>query len=804
MANKRKADASVDEVIDPSDMLSFICLGGGSEVGRSCHIVQYKGKTVMLDAGVHPAYEGISSLPFYDDFDLSTVDVLLISHFHLDHAGSLPYVLTKTNFKGRVFMTHPTKAIYKWLMSDSVRVSNTTSEQTTQLFTETDHLTSFSQISAIDYHQTLHHSSIAITPYPAGHVLGAAMFLIEIAGLKILFTGDYSREEDRHLVSATLPKHVKPDILITESTYGTASHMPRAEKEARFISLVTSILDRGGRVLMPVFALGRAQELLLILEEYWEMHDKYQQYPIYYASSLARRCMSVYQTYIGAMNDNIRSLFRSKMAAIGEAAGKDGQTLGGTSPFDMKWVRSLKSLDRFDDVGGCVMLAAPGMMQNGVSRELLERWCPDSKNGVILTGYSVEGTLAKSILNDPTEIQAFKKENTSRRGGREEAARVMIPRRCSIDELSFAAHVDYGQNSSFIEEVGAKVIILVHGETNAMGRLKSALLSKYHDRKDKPRIYNPKNCEELHIPFKGEKIANVIGKLAKHLPHLPQDMEKALLKGLPDQILAGVLVQNDFKLSLMSPDDLREYAGLTTTTVVCKQRVPLSTAGAGLVRWSLESMFGGVVTVKKERMNGYVEADEVDEDDDSETRNANSKPAATIDQYPTDEIFRVMDCVTVSCRPGYVELEWEGNIHNDGVADAILAILLSIESSPASVRYSSKPHTHNHDQPSDHTNISVSTRLDRILWFLEEQFGENIQPIEPTEGDADLTKGKVRMKLRILVDEHEAIVQFDPLEVECKFEALRQRIMAVLERAIDTVSPFVEPLTQSTDGKNNH
>ncbi|KAK6353082.1 endoribonuclease ysh1 [Orbilia brochopaga] len=790
MANKRKADASVDEVIDPSDMLSFICLGGGSEVGRSCHIVQYKGKTVMLDAGVHPAYEGISSLPFYDDFDLSTVDILLISHFHLDHAGSLPYVLTKTNFRGRVFMTHPTKAIYKWLMSDSVRVSNTTSEQTTQLFSETDHLSSFSQISAIDYHQTLHHASIAITPYPAGHVLGAAMFLIEIAGLKILFTGDYSREEDRHLVSATLPKHVKPDILITESTYGTASHMPRPEKEARFLSLITSILDRGGRVLMPVFALGRAQELLLILEEYWEMHEKYQQYPIYYASSLARRCMTVYQTYIGAMNDNIRSLFRSKMAAIGEAAGKNGQALGGTSPFDMKWVRSLKSLDRFDDVGGCVMLAAPGMMQNGVSRELLERWCPDPKNGVILTGYSVEGTLAKSILNEPTEIQAFKKENTSRRSGREEAARVMIPRRCSIDELSFAAHVDYGQNSSFIEEVGAKVIILVHGETNAMGRLKSALLSKYHDRKDKPRIYNPKNCEELHIPFKGEKIANVIGKLAKHPPHPSHDIDKAIVKTVPE-IFAGVLVQNDFKLSLMSPDDLREYAGLTTTTVVCKQRVPLSSAGAGLVRWSLESMFGGIVAVKKEKPSGFIQEVDDDEADDANEKAIQPEPPKETAEHTGDEVYRVMDCVTVACRSGYVELEWEGNIHNDGIADAILAILLSIESSPASVKYSSKPHSHNHDRPSDHANVSLSSRLDRVLWFLEEQFGDNIQPIEPAD-DVDIAKGQVNMRLRIQVDEHEAIVQIDPLEVECKFEALRQRIMAVLERAIDTVAPFVD------------
>lgn len=76
----------------------------------------------MLDAGVHPAYDGLAALPFYDEFDLSTVDVLLISHFHLDHASSLPYVMSKTTFKGRVFMTHPTKAIYKWLIQDSVRV----------------------------------------------------------------------------------------------------------------------------------------------------------------------------------------------------------------------------------------------------------------------------------------------------------------------------------------------------------------------------------------------------------------------------------------------------------------------------------------------------------------------------------------------------------------------------------------------------------------------------------------------------------------------------------------------------------
>ena len=152
---------------------------------------------------------------------------------------------------------------------------------------------------------------VSFTPYHAGHVLGACMFLIDIAGLKILYTGDYSREEDRHLVKAELPP-VRPDVLIVESTYGVQSLEGREEKEQRFTNLVHSIIRRGGHVLLPAFALGRAQELLLILDEFWKKHPDLHNVPIYYASSLARKCMAVYQTYIHTMNNNIRSRFAKR------------------------------------------------------------------------------------------------------------------------------------------------------------------------------------------------------------------------------------------------------------------------------------------------------------------------------------------------------------------------------------------------------------------------------------------------------------------------------------------------------------
>ncbi|CAM1504181.1 Fc.00g017720.m01.CDS01 [Cosmosporella sp. VM-42] len=822
MASKRKAAAMnamvTEEPVDPSDELMFLCLGGGNEVGRSCHIIQYKGKTVMLDAGQHPAYVGLAALPFYDDFDLSTVDVLLISHFHVDHAASLPYVLAKTNFRGRVFMTHPTKAIYKWLIQDSVRVGNTSSNPTSQpVYTEQDHLNTFPQIEAIDYHTTHTISSIRITPYPAGHVLGAAMFLIEIAGLNIFFTGDYSREQDRHLVSAEVPKGVKIDVLITESTYGIASHVPRLEREQALMKSITSILNRGGRVLMPVFALGRAQELLLILDEYWGKHSEFQRYPIYYASNLARKCMLVYQTYVGAMNDNIKRLFRERMAeaeASGDGAGKGG-------PWDFKYIRSLKNLDRFDDVGGCVMLASPGMLQNGVSRELLERWAPSEKNGVIITGYSVEGTMAKQIMQEPDQIQAVMSRSMAgaRRVPGGDNEKVLIPRRCSVAEYSFAAHVDGVENREFIEEVAAPVVILVHGEQHNMMRLKSKLLSLNAAKTAKVKVYSPRNCEELRIPFKTDKTAKVVGKLAK-----PKDQ---LDPSAGPPLVTGVLVQNDFKLSLMAPEDLREYAGLNTTTITCKQRLTLSAAGIDLVKWALEGTFGTIEELPEMRRekNGHVNGSDNEVDGEHKEEEADEEVASLVASY------LVMGCVKVRYRTnGEVELEWDGNMLNDGIADSVMAVLFSVESSPAAVKRSSAKHDHAHELPASnpHKTPSPEERLERMLWFLEAQFGaDNVAPvatpklpeISKEEGDKNEEEDEDAMKIEdgddteleqrqqneierlhkigipvpgvsIKVDKMHATVWLEDLEVECNNKVFADRVRAVVERAVEVTAPL--------------
>lgn len=294
------------------------------------------------------------------------------------------------------------------------------------------------------------------------------MFWLDIGGRTILYTGDYSMEDDRHLMAAELPVN-KPDVLIVESTYGVQVHASRAEREARFTGTIERIVTRGGRCLIPVFALGRAQELLLILDEYWQANPHLQSIPIWYASKLASRALRVYQTYANMMNARIRA------------------QMDVSNPFSFRFIQNLKSIDvqNFDDSGPSVVFASPGMLQSGVSRQLFDRWAPDPKNGVMIAGYAVDHTLAKEIMNQPKEVVTLE--------GRRQ------PLNCLVDYVSFSAHVDFVQNRSFITQTDPKHIILVHGAKDEMGRLKSALLLQYRQLPEVRLVNNNSNNNKVFL-----------------------------------------------------------------------------------------------------------------------------------------------------------------------------------------------------------------------------------------------------------------------------------------------------------------
>ena len=206
-------------------------------------------------------------------------------------------------------------------------------------------------------------------------------------------------------------------------------------------------------------------------------------------------------------------------------------------------------------------------------------------------------------------------------------------------------------------------------------RLKSKLLSLNSDKATKTKIFSPANTEELRIPFRMDKTAKVVGQLAQNPPPKTADEER---------LITGVLVQNDFKMSLMAPEDLREYAGLTTTTITCRQRLTLSAAGIDLIKWALEGTFGSIeelVPKKKPFMNGNTAVNGASDDHDKTFADEE------IDHSPVPVAYLVMGCVIVRYEnSGQVTVEWEGNMLNDGIADAVLAVLFTVESSPAAVK----------------------------------------------------------------------------------------------------------------------
>ncbi|EDW59335.1 cleavage and polyadenylation specificity factor 73 [Drosophila novamexicana] len=592
---------------EESDLLQIKPLGAGQEVGRSCIMLEFKGKKIMLDCGIHPGLSGMDALPYVDLIEADEIDLLFISHFHLDHCGALPWFLMKTSFRGRCFMTHATKAIYRWMLSDYIKISNISTEQ--MLYTEADLEASMEKIETINFHEERDVMGVRFCAYNAGHVLGAAMFMIEIAGIKILYTGDFSRQEDRHLMAAEVPPK-KPDVLITESTYGTHIHEKREDRESRFTSLVQKIVMQGGRCLIPVFALGRAQELLLILDEFWSQNPDLHEIPIYYASSLAKKCMAVYQTYINAMNDRIR-----RQIAV-------------NNPFVFRHISNLKGIDHFDDIGPCVIMASPGMMQSGLSRELFESWCTDPKNGVIIAGYCVEGTLAKTILSEPEEITTLSGQK--------------LPLNMSVDYISFSAHTDYQQTSEFIRMLRPNHVVLVHGEQNEMSRLKLALQREYEaDASTDIKFYNPRNTHAVDLYFRGEKTAKVMGHLAAKKPEVGSK-------------LSGVLVKRDFKYHLLAPSDLGKYTDMSMSVVTQRQSIPWTSSLATLQLLLDRIGAGCVEVVEPERK------------------------------------LRVFNCVELTVEQKIIVMEWHATHVNDVYADAVLACLMQSELGGTNIKGATK------------------------------------------------------------------------------------------------------------------
>eukprot|EP00928_Gymnodinium_smaydae_P080452 TRINITY_DN64140_c0_g1_i1.p1 TRINITY_DN64140_c0_g1~~TRINITY_DN64140_c0_g1_i1.p1 ORF type:complete len:703 (-),score=110.38 TRINITY_DN64140_c0_g1_i1:131-2239(-) len=594
------------------DVLEITPLGSGCEVGRSCVVVKFRGKTVMFDCGLHPAHAGMSTLPYFDYINPSEVDLLLVTHFHLDHSGSVPYFVNRTEFKGKIFMTHPTRPICKMLWHDYARVSKIAAED--QIFSTKDIDETMEKIELINFHEERQFRGIKFRCYRAGHVLGACMFLIDIGGIRVLYTGDYSQEKDRHLPQAEVPD-VRVHVLIVESTYGVMTHEPREQRERRLTNSVHQIVRQGGKCLMPVFALGRAQEMLLILEDYWDRNPDLHDIPIYYNSPMATKCLRIFETYTNMCSDRVQQ-----------------QANHSNNPWIFKYIKNMPERQQFaqTDVGACVVLAAPGMLQSGASRELFESWAPDRKNGILMTGYSVPGTLANELKSEPEVVTLS------------DGRKVNV--RSTIKFISFSAHSDYNQTAEFIKRLKANVVVLVHGEEYEMGRMKNKLKDEYPDL----NVLNPQNCTTVELRVPPDRSADAVGTIAEELVESTKRARQdanASKTASKEKVAAGLLVEDAAGSRLLvGPDDLAAYTTLSACRVEQCQRFSFPHSLAVLGR-AIREIYDDVEVV--------------------------------------DGCLSVCDCVRVSLSKQVLTVSWQASPVTDLVADSVSLAAVELTRSPS-------------------------------------------------------------------------------------------------------------------------
>mmetsp|Transcript_43655 Transcript_43655/g.64032 ORF Transcript_43655/g.64032 Transcript_43655/m.64032 type:complete len:521 (-) Transcript_43655:77-1639(-) len=417
-----------------------------------------------------------------------------------------------------------------------------------------------------------------------------------------------------------------------------------------------------------------------------------------------------------------------------------------SNPFSFRHIRNLKSIDvhSFDDRGACVVFASPGMLQSGVSRQLFDRWCTDPKNGVVVAGYAVEGTLAKEIMNEPKEVVSLE--------GRRQSLN------CLVDYVSFSAHVDFMQNRDFINKVNPRHIILVHGQKDEMGRLKAALITFYRQLPEskRPSIIMPPNLQEVTLKFSRRRSAKVMGSLAENKNRKldagstnkdgDEETTVAIKEG---ESVSGVLVTQNFNSKIVAPQDLSTYTQLRVGSVKSRLHVPFANQIMTL-RLFLNEMFTGVTEVQEE---------EAVDADDSTPPSTTALGTVTVFGLHDDQVK-----IIIGKSRAIATIEWEASPVGDLLADAVIALIMHSHTSAASIRMTSTPCNHAQDP---------------LVHMKQQQ--------QPTKQHPDQPSAAKRIKHEENYDQPSSIKQ-DPQQLSLQESHLRTINQLLLEQ-FDTVKP---------------
>ncbi|MFT6984340.1 MAG: metallo-beta-lactamase family protein [Psychromonas sp.] len=463
--------------------MTFIQSFGAAEtVTGSCHFLQLKnGPQILVDCGYFQGSdENKTFAPF--DFDPKKVDIILITHAHLDHIGRIPK-LVKEGFDGKVVALRATMDLAEVILLDSAKIaeedyktalkkarrSGNEKSVPPPIYSTDDAKSVFDlTIQYADYNKAIELSpGVKVTFRNAGHILGSATIQIELSEQgytkSLLFSGDLGSRKDVIMPPPAFVKHA--DALYIESTYGDRDHRPLKETIEEFKDIVIKTLSNQGNVLIPSFAIERTQEILLILKQMY--YDK--ELPVckvFLDSPMAIRATQIYTNYHTELNASANKLLQ-----------RDGTV------FDFPYLQySLKDKDSVlinKEESGCIIIAGSGMCTGGRIQHHFKHRLWDPRNSVVFVGYQVQGTRGRQMIDGAESIQLYHEK---------------IKVNAQIHMLNgFSAHADQSDLLAWIREFEQlDKIFLIHGEPDKQAVFKQVIKEQLH--------------KHAHIVKYGEKI----------------------------------------------------------------------------------------------------------------------------------------------------------------------------------------------------------------------------------------------------------------------------------------------------------
>lgn len=430
-------------------------LGGGSEIGASCTLVEIEGRRLLVDAGIRMGAAAGEHLPNFSLIDdVGPPEEVLITHAHSDHTGGLPALVPGLPWDVPLRCTPPTLAITRTLLNDALKIMQFREEREGDIPLyppEAVELT-LGRMKGVPYLTTVPicEGALKATWIPAGHILGAACIYIEGKRESLLVSGDLSVGDQRTIPGMVVPR-CRPDVAVLEATYGNRRHADRAQQETALVEKVAEVIEAGGKVLIPAFAVGRAQEVILILARAVRQ-GRMPPFPIW-VDGMVRAVNQVYASF----PENLAPPLRRRI-------GK------GESPFytdSICPVRKASERDQVLDGPPCCIVASSGMLTGGASAFYAGRLAGSAENLIAITGYQDEEAPGRALLNLARE--AGDRERTLTLNGQ----RVTVA--CRVETYSLSAHADSGELAALARRLEPVSVCLVHGDDGARRALATAL-----------------------------------------------------------------------------------------------------------------------------------------------------------------------------------------------------------------------------------------------------------------------------------------------------------------------------------------